>query len=74
MKKSGLIIAGIVVIGMSGLSNMALSVSEDSHWTPYDLRWNQKLPVAKNKKLKRKSEPITICSLRTDRKVQPIQR
>jgi hypothetical protein len=62
MKKRGLILAAIVAIVMSGLSNIALSISEDSQWTPYVLRWDQKLHVAKKKKVIRKKSSITICS------------
>ena len=62
MKKSVLILAGIVISAMSCLTNVALSLSENSQWNAYVLQWDQKLSNTKKKKIARKVEPMTICS------------
>jgi hypothetical protein len=63
MKKRVLVLAGIVIISMSELTDLALSISKDSQWTPYVLSWNQKLTVTRNKKkITKKAEPISICT------------
>jgi hypothetical protein len=73
MKKRMIIIAGIVIIAMSGLSDIALSLTEDPQWTPYVLRWDRKLKERKKVNLA-KTQSITVCSSKEDLKSDTPQR
>jgi hypothetical protein len=72
MKKRVIVVAGIVVIAMSGLSTIALSIADDAQWSPYVLRWDQKLPPTK--KENKQVASIPICSSKKDQKVFAKQR
>lgn len=64
MKKGSVILIGAVMVAMSGLSNIAISISEDPQWTPYVLSWSRKLPKKQNeeKNLASEKDTIPVCS------------
>jgi hypothetical protein len=64
MKKGVVILAGAVLVAMSGLTDIALNFSEDPQWTPYVLSWDRKLKT-KNR-LAKKEEAIPLCSSKID--------
>jgi len=62
MRKRVLVLAGIVIVLISYLSNMALSSSEQAQWNSYVQSWDRKLYTLKKTKIASKTEDITICT------------
>jgi hypothetical protein len=63
MKKWIFVVAAIILIAMSGLLDVALSLSKDPQWTPYVQTWKQKLPSAKtNTQIKEVTECRTVTA------------
>jgi hypothetical protein len=67
MRKRVLVLAGIVIVLISYVSNLALSSSEQSQWNPYVQSWDRKLSSLKKKKVSRKTVDITICTNNPDK-------
>lgn len=61
MRKRAWALGAIAIIALSGLTNIALPLAEDPKWTPYVMRWNEKLHPEK-KRIAKKQEPIPLCS------------
>lgn len=59
MKKSVFILVAIALVGMTNLTEVALSFSEDPQWTPFQQTWKEKLGDERKRDT---TQAIPICS------------